>query len=333
MRSPRLSVVTPTYNRRDRLARVLEALRAQSVSPEIFEVVVVDDGSSDDTVAWLEAQHFPFTLQIRSQANQGPAVARNTGVTNASGDLVLFLDDDVVPVPELIEQHLASHDAESADLVVLGTLSSLPHYEQPWVAWEQVQVEKQYTAMQRGDYAPTFRQFWTGNASVSRQHLLDAGLFNSSFLRGEDVELGRRLAERGLEFRFNPRAKGLHHAERSLASFRHAHESYGRLEVEIFEGDSQEALLEVLGGNLARLHSTQRAVVLRAIRAPLAYRGLERTLCQFLESKLAKRSDRVALRVCSLLANLLYWRASAEALGPDRFDEVLRLARRGGGQA
>ena len=140
----------------------------------------------------------------------------------------------------------------------MGPLSSLPSYAQPWVAWEQAKIEAHYDAMNRGVYAPTYRQFWTGNASLAREHLLATGGFNPEFLRGEDVELGVRLHERGLGFRFNPRAIGFHHAERSLDSWSNAHASYGRLEIQIFGRLGQAELTDVLAGNLSRLHVATR---------------------------------------------------------------------------
>ena len=210
---PRISVVVPTYNRRSRLARVLGGLDRQTVPAETFELVIVDDGSTDDTRAWLEQNRArAYAVKVVSQKNGGPSRARNRGVEEASGELVLFIDDDVEPTPALLEEHLKMHDAEP-NVVVMGPLASLDHYAQPWVKWEQEKLEAQYAAMLRGDYAPTFRQFWTGNASVARAQLLAAGGFNTEYTRAEDIELGRRLHERGLGFRFNPVARGLHYVE------------------------------------------------------------------------------------------------------------------------
>ena len=174
----RLSVVVPTYNRRDRLARVLAALERQNTPASQFEVVVVDDGSTDGTSDWLASFKSSYALQHVRLSNGGPARARNVGVERAAGEIVLFIDDDVEPTPELISEHLRFHAAER-DIVVIGPLASLPSYPQPWVTWEQAMVESQYQAMQRGDWAPTFRQFWTGNASVAKAHVLGAGGFAS----------------------------------------------------------------------------------------------------------------------------------------------------------
>ena len=96
------------------------------------------------------------------------------------------------------------------------------------MAWEQAKLEAQYAAMSRGDWEPTFRQFWTGNASVAKAPVLAAGGFDPSLRRAEDVELARRLHERGMRFRFNPAARGLHHAERPLSAWMAMHKSYGR---------------------------------------------------------------------------------------------------------
>lgn len=287
---------------------------------------MVDDGSSDGTHAWLLEQQFPFALSAHVQANGGPALARNRGIEAAQGEFVVFLDDDVVPEPVCLAEHLRVHDEEPGDVVVLGPLCSLESYSQPWISWEQRQLEKQYAAMERGDWEPSYRQFWTGNASVARSHLVAAGLFDPQWLRGEDVELGWRLAQRGLGFRFNGRARGYHHAERSLASFRKAHETYGRLEVDLFARSSEEVGLDLLAGNFGRLHPAQRALLTQTVQRPRIAANIERGLCAYLESPAARRAPRAAERACSVLANLLYWRSSAAALGEARFAEVKRRA-------
>ena len=326
---PRLSVIIPTYNRRQRLGRVLDALAAQTLEPQAFEVVVVDDGSKDGTPDWLRSQSYRFTTVVKQQENSGPAVARNTGVLNASADLVVFLDDDVVPIPDFLREHLASHGGAADDVAVIGPLASLPHYDQPWVTWEQVQVEKQYMAMQRGDYAATFRQFWTGNASVAREHVVAAGLFDPRFLRAEDVELGVRLHERGVKFHFNPKARGLHHAERSLDSWAKAHSSYGAFEVDIWSKLGTEHALDIFAGNFGRLRPEVRWLLRQCLDHPHPRDAVKASLTRFLKTRLAARSTALALPACSLLANLLYWQACRSALGEDRFSQVLARSQAG----
>jgi glycosyltransferase involved in cell wall biosynthesis len=327
----RVSIVLPTYNRRARLERVLGGLDRQSVAPTEFEVVIVDDGSTDDTQAWLETgRKRAYAVQAVRQNNGGPARARNTGIAAAQGSLLLFLDDDVEPTPELVREHLASHDAEK-DVVVMGPLASLEHYAQPWVAWEQAKVEAQYQAMLRGDWEPTFRQFWTGNASVEKAHVVAAGGFDPSFLRAEDVELGRRLHERGLRFRFNPNARGLHHAERSLDAWSNMHKAYGKLEVQIFGGLGEDFLVDILAGNLSRVHPLTRWLVGRCVAHPRRQAVATQLLKGFLNSASKTGITVGAGQACGVLANLIYWEASAEALGRElaarafaRSDELRR---------
>ena len=77
---------------------------------------------------------------------------------------MLFIDDDVVPAPDLVEQHLSAHEASETDIVVIGPMLTPDDVQlSPWVAWEQHQLYKQYEAMRIGTYGCTFRQFYTGN--------------------------------------------------------------------------------------------------------------------------------------------------------------------------
>ena len=108
--APSLAVVIPTYNRRAILERTLEALADQSQRD--FRIVVVDDGSTDGTFAWLESRARTARqpqLSIVRQENRGQGQARNLGVRQVGEDLVLFLGDDVIPRREFVAEHLAAH--------------------------------------------------------------------------------------------------------------------------------------------------------------------------------------------------------------------------------
>ncbi|MCK5924044.1 MAG: glycosyltransferase family 2 protein, partial [Methylococcales bacterium] len=168
---------------------------------------------------YLEGIETCLELTAVSQPNAGAAAARNRGVSEAQGEIILFIDDDVVPTPTLIEDHLRHHETAS-DIVVIGPMLTPPHHSLlPWVAWEQAMLEKQYNAMQAGEWEPTPRQFYTGNSSIARQHLDAAGGFDTEFRRAEDVELAYRLADMGLRFIFDSQAVGYHYAERSFDSW------------------------------------------------------------------------------------------------------------------
>ena len=234
---PYFSVVVPTYNRLGRLRHVIAAFERQAYPSDAYEVIVISDGSTDGTDAYLETLQSTMRLRWLTQANQGPAAARNAGVRTAVGEFIVFVDDDVVPEPQLLEEHARSHHEAGRDVVVLGPLLTPEGFEMaPWVRWEQEMLMKQYRAMLRGDWDATARQFYTGNASLRRSHILDAGGFDEGFRRAEDVELAYRLATNGLEFVFNIKAAGMHFADRSYRAWLDAAYSYGRNDV-IFARD------------------------------------------------------------------------------------------------
>ncbi len=241
-----ISVVMPTYNRLPRLQRVLKAFEKQTFSTANFEVIVVSDGSLDGTNDYLNSfrPSFPFVLII--QENQGPAAARNKGIDKASGDYILFVDDDVVPQPNLIYEHMRFHEMHENSVVVGPMLTPADFDMQPWVSWEQAMLVKQYAAMAEGQWAPTARQFFTGNASLLRSTLIDAGGFDTAFQRAEDLELAYRLADRGLNFLFNAEAVGFHYAERSFDSWLKIPYAYGRNDVRFTLEKNQDWLLPTI---------------------------------------------------------------------------------------
>ncbi len=139
---PAISVVIPTFNRLARLQRVLEALSRQTLDERQFEVVVVSDGCTDGTDEYL-ASTTPLSVVHGRQDNAGPGAARNHGVRLAGGRLILFLDDDVIATPTLVERHLQAH-GDSTSTVVIGPMLNAPGFRySPWVAWEQDMLYKQ----------------------------------------------------------------------------------------------------------------------------------------------------------------------------------------------
>ncbi len=252
----KLSVVIPSYNRLDRLQRVLKALVRQTVSLDQFETIVVTDGCTDGSDQFLAAYDPPFAFTHLPQTNQGPAVARNNGTAAAQGQIVLFIDDDVIPEPNLIAEHLKWHERYGKNIVVMGPMLTPPDFKmQPWVQWEQAMLMKQYDAMSAGDWQPTARQFYTGNTSLAVHHIRQAGGFDPAFKRGEDVELAYRLADRGLRFLFNAAAIGYHYAERSFESWSATPYAYGGNDVILTRDKGQKWLLPTMAREFHGRHS------------------------------------------------------------------------------
>jgi glycosyltransferase involved in cell wall biosynthesis/GT2 family glycosyltransferase len=322
---PRVSVVIPTFNRIDRLRRVLEGLAAQSPTGP-FEVIVVSDGSTDGTDEYLRGMNTPIPVIALAQENRGPSAARNRGVAAASGEIVLFIDDDVIPEPGLVAAHVDAHDQASRPTVVIGPMMTPDDATlSPWVLWEQHQLYKQYDAMARGDYEPTFRQFYTGNASLPRQSFVDAGGFDTRLRRAEDVELAYRLHANGLQFAFVPSAEGKHHAERSFESWLRTPSEYGRNDVGFIRNGQQwlgPAFAVELGGRNPATRFLARSVAPHRRRAKTIGAALQ---WMALKPPLPATARR---HVLSALYGLTYYGAVAEAVGsPERFAEFAATGR------
>ena len=217
------SVVIPTYRRPDTLFPVLDALGRQAGPPE-FEVVVVDDGSGDDTPARLAAYRPAYPFRFFSQPNGGPASARNRGVTEAKGRVILFLGDDTVPEQRLLAVHGAAH-SESRDypVAVLG-YTTWPRDLRVSPFLHQINeygLQFGYGLIRDPEQVP-FNFFYTSNVSLPRALLLEAGLFDTSFPHAawEDIEVAYRLMQRGMRMLYRPEAVARHHHDITFASFR-----------------------------------------------------------------------------------------------------------------
>ena len=213
---PKISVVIPTHDRAEALGRLLRALRDQTLSADDFEVVVVADGCHDQTLATVRNGRWPFRLRILEQPPSGAATARNRGAEQSSGDLLLFLDDDVEPDPDLLRAHLSLH-ADHEAVVGLGSLRPVIAQDsffgvtlRGW--WEEMSEP----VRERGHRYSCF-DLLSGHISIRRQSFLALGGFDSTLRCREDYELGYRINATGLPFRLVTGAGARHHETSDLA--------------------------------------------------------------------------------------------------------------------
>ncbi len=199
------SVVIPTYNRKPILEKCLRALEQQvwTAPVEGYEVVVVDDGSTDGTLDWLRSTDaFPH-VRLFAQNHMGPSVARNLGVQEARGDTIIFIDSDLVVTDCFLQSHgeaLTQGKAKLGEKVfTYGAVINTANFENP--------TSEPYKLT---DFSAAF--FATGNVAIAREWLLRAGLFDAAFrLYGwEDLELGVRLKNLGFQLVKCPQAVGYH---------------------------------------------------------------------------------------------------------------------------
>jgi GT2 family glycosyltransferase/peptidoglycan/xylan/chitin deacetylase (PgdA/CDA1 family) len=208
-RVPRLSVVVPTFERRELVRKLLEALARQDVEVS-FEAIVVVDGSTDGTADALEAASYPFDLAVITQDRSGAATARNRGAARARGDVLLFLDDDMEPDAGLLRVHLEAHD-DGADVVV----GAMPlHPDSPHTIltegvgeWADELAER----CERPGYRLDAKDLFTGQLSIGRALFEELGGFDERFTAGgtfgnEDVDFAHRVVARGCSIVFRPDA-------------------------------------------------------------------------------------------------------------------------------
>ena len=270
------SVVIPTFRRPETLFPVLDALAAQAAPPE-FEVVVVDDGSGDDTPRRLAAYRPAYPFRFFSQPNSGPATARNRGVKEARNRVVLFLGDDTVPEPGLLAVHARAHtEARPYPIAVLGyttwprglKVSPFLHHI------NEYGLQFGYGLISDPDRVP-FNFFYTSNVSLPRDLLVEAGLFDTSFPHAawEDIEVAYRLMQRGMRMLYRPEAVARHHHDITFASFRRRQEKAGEAAA-IFYRKHPE-LGDFLAVPLARTLPAKPGLALRLLPrwAALAERG------------------------------------------------------------
>ena len=251
--TPEFSVVIPTYERPQTLFRVLDALAVQAEAPP-FEVVVVDDGSRDDTPARLRAHAPTYPFRHFTQENAGPAAARNRGVREAAGRLVLFLGDDTVPEPGLLAVHARAHAERGADPVAVLGYTTWPRERRvsPFLHHiNEYGLQFGYGLIEDPERVP-FNFFYTSNISLPRALLLEVGLFDTTFpyAAWEDIEIAYRMTRRGLRIVYRPEAVTRHHHDISFASFRRRQESSGE-SAAVFFGKHPE-LEDFLGVRDAR---------------------------------------------------------------------------------
>ena len=198
----RFTIQLCTYNRARLLERVLEACFDQTVPADAYEVVLVNDGSHDDTPAVIERARRIATCRftVVDQRNGGLAKARNAGIARCTGERIAFIDDDVLPTPVFAAEHLKS-DERHGDVVVRGAAINTETFDAlPIPVW----TPRNYS----GNW------FWTTNVSVRRSRLDAAGgYFDESFSEygWEDIELGLRLRALGTKAVFNRFAVAFHY--------------------------------------------------------------------------------------------------------------------------
>jgi len=223
-----LSVVIPTYNRNDLLDRTLSSLACQSLDKSLIEVIVADDGSSENTRQVVDRYTDKITIKYHYQEHRGfrAGAARNMGIENAVGDILVFVDAGIVLGSACLEGHLTTHLRSTGDIAVLGYVMALQvkdhernliirrldHLAPDGVIGELLkrrvlgdvrEVTYRICADDISGLPAPWALFWSGNCSARREAILNAGMFDSNFdgrWGMEDIDLGYRLYQNKVGF-------------------------------------------------------------------------------------------------------------------------------------
>jgi GT2 family glycosyltransferase/glycosyltransferase involved in cell wall biosynthesis len=228
-KAPEFSVIIPTHNRRALLGEVITALSAQQHAPP-FEVIVVDDGSTDGTREWL-ASRDGRGFSVITQPNRGPAAARNAGLAIARGRIVAFLGDDTIPAPDWLAAHAAAHRRANNDprLAVIGRVDWHDRIRvTPFLRHINEHGAQFGFALIDNPQDVPFNFFYTANVSINRNAAGDER-FDEEFpdAAWEDIEFAYRLTRNGLRIHYAADARVRHDHPTQVDSFLRRQERAG----------------------------------------------------------------------------------------------------------
>lgn len=200
-----ISVIVPVFNGGDKIEKCIDALRRQRTE-RVFEIIVVDDGSTDGSLRRITGQD----IRVVEQENHGPAAARNLGVDESRGEIILFTDADCEPIENWIEQMVRP----LADPTISGVKGTyLTRQKRIVPRFVQLEYESKYERMSRNRYIDFIDTYCAG---FIKRDFLSVGKFDTRFPTAsvEDQEFSFRMWEKGYCMVFNPEARVLHtHSE------------------------------------------------------------------------------------------------------------------------
>ncbi|MDI9311579.1 MAG: glycosyltransferase [Limnohabitans sp.] len=214
MKEMQVSVVIPTYNGKEKVLRLLNKLCLQT--NQDFETIVVIDGSTDGTVEELSKSKWDLqSLQIIAQENKGRAGSRNTGANNASGTILIFIDDDIIPDKTLIQDHL---EAQEKNDIVVGILDSYDDGVNPeMLAFSKYKNQQMNAAIfENVAEEMTVPYITANNFSIKKQLFQKLGGFDARLNDAEDFEFAVRCKESGYPIFYTHNCLAYHSLQKNL---------------------------------------------------------------------------------------------------------------------
>jgi GT2 family glycosyltransferase len=213
---PAVSVIVPTHNRKEELQGLISSLDEQTIPASQYEIIVIDDGSSDDTLAFLQSlvRNGKDNLVFFYQKNQGPGAARNRGVSLAKGTILVFTDTDCRPFPDWLENLIKPFSDKT-----IGAVGGAEAYSaEDSLLTRAIHVcmtSSMTTGGMRGTTGKKLARYYprTFNMAISQEAFKKTGGFKPLF-HGEDIELSFRIKRAGFKLLFIEQAH-VHHRRRT----------------------------------------------------------------------------------------------------------------------
>jgi len=211
-----LSVIIPVYNQGKIFTKTLKALFEQNFPEEKYEIIIVDDGSIDNTLRVLNSfKNKKKNLKIfKTLSKHGKGSARNLGIKNAKNEVVVFLDGDILAHPNLLREHSNWHKKfNKKNFAMVGYITWFPKLKiTPFMNWLEHGGKQLAFDELKNNERINYNHFYTGNASLKKDFLIKNGLFDEDFGRNmyEDLELAYRLMKKNLKIIYNKKAIGYH---------------------------------------------------------------------------------------------------------------------------
>jgi glycosyltransferase involved in cell wall biosynthesis len=219
MKIPFVSVIVPTYNRAAMLRDCIKAIRGQDYPLDRYELIVVDDGSADETEAVLEEFSDWSSLKVLKQDNRGSYAARNLAISKTEGDILLCTDDDCIVSKEWITKIVDDISKENSGVVGGRIIGHQP----------ETIVEKYINKNRLLDQSVFLKVFpVTANVAYKREVFEKAGVFDEQFRSGGDVDMGIRAKVSGYEIVYSPEAMIEHRHRSNLMGLIRQFFGYGR---------------------------------------------------------------------------------------------------------